>query len=89
MDFTLLKQRQATTLKRGINFVAAAVAVWLIIGTAGLLLPPRAAFFVLLCSGGLAFPLSWGIGRLLGVDLLPTTANWASWGSLPTYFNYC
>jgi hypothetical protein len=43
MDLRLLKQ-QAATLKRGVNFVAAATLVWLIIGIAGVLLPLRPAF---------------------------------------------
>jgi hypothetical protein len=86
MDFTLLKQRQAATLKRGVNFVAAAAVVWLIIGTAGLLLPPRPAFFVLLCSGGLTFPLSLAIGRLLGINLFADHGELGKLGLIANLF---
>lgn len=81
-----LKQQQASTLKRGLNFVLAAAIVWLIIGTAGLLLPARQAFFVLLGSGGLTFPLSLVLGRLLGVNLFADHGDLGKLGLLANVF---
>jgi hypothetical protein len=86
MDLPLLKQQHAATLKRGLNFISAAAFVWLIIGTAGLLLPTRQAFFVLLCSGGLTFPLSLAIGQLLGVNLFANHGDLGKLGLMANLF---